>query len=289
MRIKKLGIAAVVLGLGLVTVAATPAAAATEAFTFAGVADWDRDGNQDIVVRQNSNGDLWLYPGESTRAYSSQQRVKIGNGWNGYTFAGVADYDRDGNQDIVVRNDANGDLWLYPGQSVRGYSTLGRYKIGNGWNGYTFAGLADYDRDGHVDIVTRNDANGDLWLYPGESVRGYSSQQRVKIGNGWNGYAFAGLSDWDRDGHVDILTRSNANGDLWLYPGESVRGYSSQQRVKIGNGWNGYTVGGLSDYDRDGSQDIVVRNDSSHDLWLYPGQSVRAYSTVPPVKIGNGW
>ena len=134
MRIKKLGIAAaVVLGIGLATVSASPAAAYTEAYTFAGVADWDRDGHQDIVVRQNATGDLWLYPGESTRAYSSQQRVKIGNGWNGYTFAGVADYDRDASRDIVVRNDTTHDLWLYPGQSVRGYSAIPPVKIGNGW------------------------------------------------------------------------------------------------------------------------------------------------------------
>jgi uncharacterized protein YktB (UPF0637 family) len=236
MRIKMLGMAAVV-GLGLATAGAAPAAAGTEAYTFAGVADWDGDGSQDIVARDNATGDLWLYPGESVRGYSSQQRVQIGNGWNGYTFAGLADYDGDGHRDIVARDDSSGDLWLYPGQSVRGYSTLGRYQIGNGWNEYTFAGLADYDGDGHQDIVARGDADGDLWLYPGESVRGYSSQQRVQIGNGWNEYTFAGLSDYDGDGHQDIVARDNGTHHLWLYAGESVRGYSTLGRYQIGNGW----------------------------------------------------
>ena len=49
---------------------------------------------------------------------------------------------------------------------------------------YTFAGLADWDSDGHQDIVTR-DATGLLWLYPGDSSRGYSQEQRFQIGNGW--------------------------------------------------------------------------------------------------------
>jgi hypothetical protein len=50
-------------------------------------------------------------------------------------------------------------------------------------------------------------------------------------------YTSFGLADWDRDGHQDIVTRENATGNLWLYPGESKRGPGSVQRVQIGNGW----------------------------------------------------
>jgi len=101
------------------------------------------------------------------------------------TFAGIADYDRDGHRDIVARDNGTGRLWLYPGQSRRGYSDLGRFEIGNGWNGMTFAGIADYDRDGHQDIVARDNGTGRLWLYPGQSTRGYSGFGRYEIGNGW--------------------------------------------------------------------------------------------------------
>jgi hypothetical protein len=34
-----------------------------------------------IFARENAAGKLWLYPGESKRAYSSTERVQIGNGW----------------------------------------------------------------------------------------------------------------------------------------------------------------------------------------------------------------
>jgi hypothetical protein len=202
-------------------------------FTFAGLADWDADGHQDLVGR-DSAGLLWLYPGDSSRGYSQEERVQIGNGWKGFTFAGLADWDADGHQDLVGR-DAAGLLWLYPGDSSRGYSQEERVQIGNGWKGFTFAGLADWDADGHQDLVGR-DAAGLLWLYPGDSSRGYSQEQRVQIGNGWKGFTFAGLADWDADGHQDLVGR-DAAGLLWLYPGDSSRGYSAEQRVQIGNGW----------------------------------------------------
>jgi uncharacterized protein YktB (UPF0637 family) len=258
-------------------------------YTSFGVADWDGDGHQDIVARENASGNLWLYPGESKRGYSSAQRVQIGNGWGGYTPLGVADWDGDGHQDIVARENTSGNVWLYPGEGKRGYSSAQRVQIGNGWNGYTVFGLTDWDRDGHQDIVARENATGNLWLYPGEGKRGYSNAPRVQIGNGWSGYTAFGLVDWDHDGHQDIVTRENASGNVWLYPGESKRGYSTAPRVQIGNGWCGYTPFGLADWDHDGHQDIVTRQDAGGNLWLYPGESKRGYSTAPRVQIGNGW
>ena len=202
-------------------------------YTFAGLADWDADGHQDIVAR-DWGGLLWLCPGDSSRGDNQCQRVQIGNGWYFYTFAGLADWDSDGHQDLIARDSA-GLLWLYPGDSSRGYSQYQRVQIGNGRQSYTFAGLADWDSDGHQDLVAR-DANGLLWLYPGDSSRGYSQFQRVQIGNGWQGYTFVGLADWDADGHQDLVTR-DAYNHLWLYPGDSSHGYSQEQRVQIGNGW----------------------------------------------------
>jgi hypothetical protein len=279
--------AALVLAAGLTVAGGTPAAAYTPAVTFAGVAGYDRGSSKDLIARDKA-GLLWLYPGQSTRGYSSLGRFRIGNGWNAMTFAGVADYDRDGSQDIVARDDGTSKLWLYPGQSTRGYSGLGRFEIGNGWNAMTFAGVADYDRDGKQDIVARDDGTGKLWLYPGQSTRGYSSFSRSEIGNGWQGMTFAGIADYDHDGSQDIIARERS-GLLWLYPGESTRGYSGQGRFEIGNGWNAMTYAGVADYDRDGKQDIVARDNGTGKLWLYPGQSTRGYSSLGRFEIGNGW
>jgi VCBS repeat protein len=206
-------------------------------FTPFGLGDWDRDGHQDIVARENSTGDLYLYPGEGHRAPSRIDRVQIGNGWLGFTPFGVCDWDGDGHQDIVTREDATGDLYLYPGESRRGPSRVDRVQIGNGWSGFTPFGVCDWDGDGHQDIVTREDATGDLYLYPGESRRGPSRVDRVQIGNGWSGFTPFGVCDWDGDGHQDIVTREDATGDLYVYPGESRRGPSRIERAKIGNGW----------------------------------------------------
>jgi hypothetical protein len=132
------------------------------------------------------SGNLYVYPGESRRGSSSQERVLLGWGFNAYTPFGVADWDRDGHQDIVAReNDGDTNLFLYAGNSRRTLLSTPRIQIGNGWAGYSPFGITDWDRDGHQDIVTRHDASQDLWLYAGESRRGYTSSGRFLIGNGW--------------------------------------------------------------------------------------------------------
>ncbi|MEU4097220.1 VCBS repeat-containing protein [Streptomyces sp. NPDC026673] len=280
--------ATVVLAVALPMPAATDAQAGQIVNTPFGAADWDGDGHQDIIARSNNTGDLWLYPGESRRGPSTQAPVKIGNGWKGFSPFGVADWDGDGHQDILTRNDATGDLWLYPGDSRRGYPNQAPVKISYAWGFFSAFGVADWDGDGHQDILFRNDATGDLWLYPGESKRGPSTQAVAKIGNGWNGYSSFGVADWDGDGHQDIVAEDTA-GDVWLYPGDSRRGYSGQGRVRIGNGWAWYIAFGVTDWDSDGHQDIIAQYYWTDDLWLYPGDSRRGYSSQAPVILGTRW
>jgi DNA-directed RNA polymerase specialized sigma24 family protein len=255
--------------------------------TFAGLADWNGDDHPDILMRDGA-GTLWLYPGDGQRRYSSHPPVRMGDGWGDVTFAGIADWDGDGHQDILAR-DAAGDLWLYPGDGDGGYRRPPA-RIGNGWNDFTFAGIADWDNNDCQDIMAKDSA-GALWVYPGDCSGGFS-QPPVQIGNGWNDFTFAGLADWDGDlgrryGGQDILARDGA-GTLWLYPGDSTLGYSRHPRVQIGNGWNGFTFAGLADWNGDGHQDIVAR-DPTGLLWLYLGQGVAEYRGLARVQIGNGW
>ncbi|WP_184947417.1 FG-GAP repeat domain-containing protein, partial [Planomonospora venezuelensis] len=194
---------ALVLGTSLRAVS-PPALSAQSSYTFAGTTDWNNDGNEDIIAR-DINGALWLYRGQGTLTPSLLPRTQIGTGWNGYTFAGTTDWNNDGNEDIIAR-DINGALWLYRGQGTLTPSLLPRTQIGTGWNGYTFAGTTDWNNDGNEDIIAR-DINGALWLYRGQGTLTPSLLPRTQIGTGWNGYTFAGTTDWNNDGNEDIIAR----------------------------------------------------------------------------------
>jgi hypothetical protein len=245
----------------------------TDAFVATG--DWDGDGHPDIISR-DAAGDIYLIPG-AANGYL-QSKVLLGWGYSNYTFAGMADWDRDGHQDFIVRDNATGNLWLYPGNGTRGQQGGARFLIGVGWNGYTFFGIADWDHDGNQDIITE-DPGGTEWLYPGESTRTGSTQPRVSLGSGWGGFTPFGTIDWDRDGKVDVIARDPSGGQLWLYVGSGVRAPygGTPYRFQIGSGWGGYAALTIPDVNADLAADIVAQQPGLADWLLYPGSGARSY------------
>ncbi|MGW4215357.1 FG-GAP-like repeat-containing protein [Lentzea sp. NPDC004789] len=236
-----------------------------------GTGDWDNDGKPDLVIR-DADGFLYLLPTVDTASgRRSGDRVLIGTGWGRYTIAGVADWDNDGKKDIIAREDETGVLWLYPGEGKRAISTQPRVQLGANWGVHTFAGVADYDRDGKQDVITR-DIDGALYVYPGDGARTALSQQRVWLGNGWQDYTFFGVMDRTGDGAPDVFAENG--GTMWLYLGSGKRErYSgSPDRFDIGTGgWSGATARTIADFNADGANDIVAKLPSSDDWFLYPG------------------
>jgi hypothetical protein len=234
--------------------------------------DINRDGLADVLIR-DGDGYLYALPGWNKQL---AERVPLGAGWGGFTIAGVTDWDKDGRPDIVARNNANGELRLYPGGAAK-YAFDAPVTIGTQWEGYTLAGLADWDRDGHADVIAR-DAGGGLWLYPGESKRVPSTQPRVILGSGWNGFTYFGTIDWDRDRAPDVLARDPSNGVLWLYPGSGARaGYSgSPARFEVGSGWYDYQALTTPDIDADGKVDIVADPPDATTWYGYQGSGARS-------------
>ncbi|MEV6237826.1 LamG-like jellyroll fold domain-containing protein [Lentzea sp. NPDC051838] len=240
--------------------------------TLVGTGDWDNDGKPDLLVR-DGDGYLYLLPTVDTPAgRKSGDRVEIGTGWNGFTIAGVADWDNDGKLDIIARQPDTGDVYLYPGEGKRGHSGQPVVKIGWGWGAFTFAGVADYDRDGKQDLIAK-DPNGELWIYPGEAKRAPSTQDRASLGGGWGSFAFAGVADRSGDGKPDVFAYGPSDGNLWLYLGSGTRAaYTGDpSRHLIGWGWQGTNPRAMPDLNGDNAVDIVAQVSFSSDWFFYPG------------------
>ncbi len=87
------------------------------------------------------------------------------------------------------------------------------------------------NRDGRVDILSIDSA-GRLWFYAGRG--GGFFRQKVQVGHGWSGYAFASGGDINGDGMNDLVGR-DTTGRLWFYAGRL--GGTFAMKVQIGTGW----------------------------------------------------
>lgn len=227
-----------------------------------------------------------------------QRRIKQYRGDHTETYGGVAinidndylvvapipptpfgDFSGNGWSDLLGRQPATGNLYLYAGN---GTSFSSRTAIGAGWNIMDTIVRTDFTRDGREDVIAREKATGYLWLYP-RTPSGWGS--RIRIGTGWNIMReITPATDFNRDGYRDLLAVQTSSGYLYLYPG---RGTSLGPRVYFGYGWNTMDeLAGVGDFNRDGYPDLLARQKSTGYLYFYAG---RGNGFAPRSFVSGGW
>jgi len=227
--------------------------------------DFNGDGRSDIMFRQD-NGAIFDFLGTSNGGV-------VNNGDNIYTVvdaaykvAGTGDFNGDGIDDILWRND-NGAIFNFIGKANGGVQNNGD----NSWMGlsssWTVSGVGDFNGDGKDDILFR-DANGVIFNYLGTASGGFTGNTGnlyTDIGDEWT---VAGTGDFNGDGRDDILFR-NDNGAITNFLGTANGGMQS-------NGDNSYTamsnvwhVEAIGDYNGDGRDDILWQHDNGTIIdWL---------------------
>ncbi len=259
------------------------------------VGDYDNDGFEDLYVTAYGGNKLYHNNGDGTFTDVTKNAGVGGGGWS--TSAAWVDLDGDGYLDLVILRYLDWDFdEIWCGEHKEGYraychpdffkpvSPLTYHNNANG----TFmeiaekAGLsrpgkglgvaiADYDRDGHIDLFIANDSMVEF-LYHNkgngtfEEV-GLLSQVAVDI----DGRTYAGMgvdfADYNNDGLPDLVVTDLANQRYALYQnnGDGSFSYTStasgiSQMTLSHSGWGIRFL----DYDNDGWKDLLIAQ--GHDL-----------------------
>ncbi|MDF3139993.1 MULTISPECIES: FG-GAP-like repeat-containing protein [unclassified Streptomyces] len=145
--------------------------------------DISGDGRADLIARQSSTGDVYLYKATSTGKLAT--KVKIASAWTGYKkIVGAGDLNGDGYGDLLAQDKSN-ELWRYDGTATGTFKS--RVKLFNDWGpSYNVVvGVGDITGDGRADIVAR-DTSGTVWRNNGDGKGSFGG--RTKIATGWQGY-----------------------------------------------------------------------------------------------------
>jgi len=240
--------------------------AADTTWQVVGIGDFDGDGKADIVWRNSSSGENYLYPMDGTTIKASEGFIRsvADTTWQ---VAGIGDFDGDGKADIVWRNSASGQNYLYPmdGTTIKPTEGYIRTVADLAWQ---IAAVGDYDGDGKSDLLWRNASTGQNYLYPmdGTTIKPTEGFIRTVADQSWQ---VAGIGDFDGDGKDDILWRNAVTGENYLYPmdGLAIMPSEGYLRTVPDQSWQ---VAGIGDFDGDGEADILWRNSSSGQNYIYP-------------------
>ena len=242
--------------------------------------DFNGDGLSDILFRDNSNGETYLWGMNGTTvAAGAPTGAQVGNNWQ---IMGVGDFDGDGQVDLLweYNNTANAAdplngisyISLQNGAATAASGSGVVEQLSTNWQ---VAGVGDFTGNGISDILFRYEnaanaadpLNGKTYIdmMNGSQINwaatGFTSQQETDPR--WN---VVGVADFAGSGHADVLwqydnTANSAdplNGTLyeWQMNGTSV---TSAGLLSAQPGSANWTVAGTGDFDGNGTADILFR------------------------------
>jgi hypothetical protein len=259
---------------------------ADQNWRIAGIGDFDGDGKADIVWRNTSTGENYVYlMNGKDIAGEGYLRTVADQDWK---VAGVGDFDGDGKADIVWRNSSTGENYLYPmdGLAIKASEGYLRRVANQNWQ---VAGVGDFDGDLKADILWRNFATGENYLYPmdGLAIKATEGFLRTVASQDWQ---VVGAGDFDGDLKADILWRNFATGENYLYPmdGTAILGGEGYLRTVTDRSWKVQATG---DYDGDGKADVLWRNSSTGENYLYfmDGTAIKATEGFTRTVADQNW
>jgi hypothetical protein len=257
--------------------------------------DYDNDGYEDLFVTAYGGNRLYRNKGDGTFEDVTISAGVGGVGWS--TSAAWVDLDADGLLDLMVLRYVQwdfDDVWC--GEHREGYRAYchpdvfapiaplvyrneggGRFAEASQRMGLSKPGkglgvaLADYDRDGHVDLVVANDSMLQF-LYHNKGDATFAEEGLMsQIAVDGDGKTYAGMgtdfADYNNDGLPDLVVDALANQMYALYQnnGDGTFTYASHTSglgplTRMHSGWGIRFM----DYDNDGWKDLLIAQ--GHDL-----------------------
>ena len=261
----------------------------------AAVGDFDNDGYEDLYVTAYGGNRLYHNNGDGTFTDVTEKAAVGGSGWS--TSAAWVDLDSDGLLDLVVLRYVEwdfDDVWC--GEHKEGYRAychpdwfkpavpLVYHNNGNGTftevaktiglakpaKGLGIA-IADYDRDGHIDLFFANDSMVE-YLYHNKGDGTFEEVGLVsEVAVDSDGRTYAGMgvdfADYDNDSWPDIVVTDLANQRYALYHNNGDGGFTYASLTtgvsRMTMAHSGWGVR-FFDFDNDGRKDLLVAQ--GHDL-----------------------
>src|SRR6185312_6194956 len=169
----------------------------------------------------------------------------------------------------------------------------------NGDSGTTGCGSRDFDCDGHNDLLWYQAATGEtqVWYMDGVQHLADAALDLTEALDPSTGWRLAGVGDFNRDGHPDLVAREGTGGvtAIWYMNGTSRTGVEALDPALNLTDDTGWSLAGVCDFNQDGWPDLLWHHAEygATQLWYMHGAVRGAYANLDGVSTSvteaSGW
>lgn len=251
--------------------------------------DFNRDNLSDLVWRNRVTGQnsLWFLS-VNNQQISGEPLLSVPN--SAWAIEGIGDYDGDGQDDLVWRNETTGQnsVWLMDGTQRAGSVALDTV-TGTGWQ---IQGVGSFQPNSFLssDLIWRNQTTGQNVIWRMNSTNRAGSIRLDSVTS--PAWEIVGAGDFDGDGqNNDLVWRNYANGQntIWFVNPDGTKSTQSLEGLPNTN----WRIEGVSDFDSDGQKnDLLWRNEVTGQtlVWFIGSDFLRqGAQDIQPQVVNTNW
>jgi hypothetical protein len=200
----------------------------------------------------------------------------------------TADFNKDNISDIIWQEPTSGwaQVWYLGG--AQGVATTGAANL-TARNTWRIVGVADFDRDGHPDVVWQDPVTGSaqLWLMGGPGGNVITSAITLSAANTWR---IMSVADFNGDGVPDCIWQDQSSGwaQIWFMGGAQGTTLIGAVNLTTRNTWR---IAGTADFNADGIPDIVWQDPAAGatQIWYLGGAQGNEVQSAVTLANSNTW
>ncbi len=243
--------------------------------------DYDNDGYLDLFVTNNVNSENKLYHNNGDGTFISiLNNPVVDNGIYSHSAA-WADYNQDGNLDLVVTDFHPTHFnFLYYGDGNGGFAIDESSEISLSATSAVGASWGDFDNDGDLDlfIANTNGENNQLFQNDNGIMIEITSGDIVSDG----GNSVGGIwGDYDNDGDLDLyVTNTSMIESNFFYENNGDGTFTTITTGPIVENMSNSHGASWIDYDNDGDLDLLVANDQSNQNFMFANNGDKTFLSM---------
>ncbi|MEA5605827.1 FG-GAP-like repeat-containing protein, partial [Nostoc sp. UHCC 0252] len=195
----------------------------------------------------------------------------------------VGDFDKDGNIDLVTANKSSQSVSVLLGKGDNTFKPASTFStVGfNGLNPSSVA-VADFNKDGKLDLVTANNLSNNISLLLGKGDGSFQTAVNFALESASAPISIA-VGDFNGDGKSDIVTVNNASQNISVLLGNGAGGFGTAKNFKVPSRPSFVIV---ADFNKDGKSDLAVTSSYFNNVSILLGNGDGTFNSATSFDVG---